>query len=75
MVLAKDLKRIIDEIPDNIPVTLGECYDCDIVGFSISSMEGVAKLKLTEGYGVVTDSFIDGIINALSEERRRHDNH
>ena len=61
MMLAKDLKRIINQIPDNVPVSIGESYDCDIVSFSFDTLEGIAKLNLTEGYGIVTDSFIDSI--------------
>lgn len=67
MILAKDLKRMIDQLPDNVPVSIGDVYDCDIVGYSFDSFDGVAKLKLTEGFGIVTDSFIDGLFNAMKK--------
>ena len=66
--LAKDLKRIINQIPDNVPVSIGESYDCDIVGFSFDTLEGIAKLNLTEGYGIVTDGFIDSLFKKLLTE-------
>ena len=67
MILAKDLKRMIDQLPDNVPVSIGDVYDCDIVGYSFDSFDGIAKLKLTEGFRIVTDSFIDGLFNAMKK--------
>ena len=70
MMLAKDLKRIINQIPDNVPVSIGESYDLDIIGFSFDTIEGIAKLNLTEGYGIVTDSFIDNLFDSLKHGHR-----
>ena len=70
MRLARDLKRMLDQIPDNVPVSIGESYDCDIVGFSFDSSEGIAKLMLTEGFGIVTDSFIDNLFNSMKHGHR-----
>ena len=63
MMLAKDLKELFNKFPDDMPVSLGDAYDCDIVGYSISTEDWRVRLKLTDGYGIVTDEFI----NSLSE--------
>ena len=70
MRLARDLKRMLDEIPDNVPVSIGESYDCDIVSFSFDASEGIAKLMLTEGFGIVTDSFIDNLFDSMKHGHR-----
>lgn len=73
MVLAEDLKRIINQIPDKVPVSLGDSYDCDITGFSFDTSEGVAKLHMTEGFGIVKNEFVDSLFDSIKKayEARR----
>lgn len=67
MILAKDLKRIVNQIPDNAPVCIGESCDCDITGYSFDTSDGIVRLKLTEDYGLVRKSFIDSFFNDLKK--------
>ena len=58
MMLAKDLKRIVNQIPDDMPVTLGGNWDCNIEGLSIQAGDWTADLKISERYCIVLKEFV-----------------
>ena len=62
MMYAKDLKRIVNQLPDDWIVSLGGS-DCNIEGFKYE--DGVADLKLSDGYGIVRNDFIDSMFLSL----------
>lgn len=61
MIIAKDLKRIINAIPDNVAVTIGGNYDCNIESFTYETMTGIADLHLSENYEIIKTDFLDAI--------------
>ena len=69
MMLAKDLKELINRLPDDMPVMLGGTYDCDIVGYHFTTEEWVARLELTKGYSIVRTDFMDRLFEDLKKAR------
>ncbi len=67
MILAKDLKRIIDAIPDDSAVTIDGCYDCNIESFTFDTSTGVTDLHLTEGFGLIKSSFVNALFDELKK--------
>lgn len=73
MMLAKDLKRIVNQIPDDCAVVVGANYNCDITSFTYDTYDNIAELHLTKGYGIVADKFLDdlfGMARMREIERR-----
>ena len=50
MMMAKDLKAIIDQFPDNAVVSLGDNWDCNIEGWSYDTEDGedIFQIVITE---------------------------
>lgn len=67
MMYAKELKRIVNQFPDDWIVSLGGS-DCNIEGFRYK--DGVADLKLSDGYGIVRNDFIDSMFLLLKNASR-----
>ena len=61
----KDLKYILDLVPDNAPVLLSKSNSCTIEEVSYDTLEGIARLKITEGFEVMSSCFIDSLFNSL----------
>lgn len=72
MMLVKDLKRLLDTLPDNAPAVLGGCYGCDIESVSYSTLDGLAHLELTEGYSLTLTDFINGLMGLLPRNGERN---
>ena len=66
--LSQDLKKIINQIPDNLPITIGQS-DCCITGFSFDTADGFVRLRLTDGFGITTDDFIATLFELLKKVR------
>jgi hypothetical protein len=62
---AGDLKRLIDGLPDKMPLIVGGNYDCDIVGLTINTFDGIARLDLTEGYVINKSDFVDYLFSLI----------
>lgn len=61
----KDLKYLLDFVPDDAPVLLSKSDSCTIEEISYDTLEGIARLKITEGFEVMSSSFIDSLFNSL----------
>lgn len=59
-----DLKRLIDPLPDNTPVIIGDNWDCDIVGLTINTFDGIARLELTEGFEIVKSDLVRQLLDS-----------
>lgn len=70
MMMAKNLKAIIDQFPDNAVVSLGDNWDCNIEGWSYDTEDGIVKLKLTDGFTIIAKDFIDGMFSAFENSAR-----
>lgn len=70
MMMAKDLKAIIDQFPDNAVVSLGDNWDCNIEGWSYDTADGIVKLKLTDGFTIIAKDSIDGMFSAFENSAR-----
>ncbi len=60
-----DLKRLIDPLPDRTPLIIGDNWDCDIVGLTINTFDGIARLDLTEGYVINKSDFVDYLFSLI----------
>ncbi len=60
-----DLKRLIDPLPDKTPLIIGDNWDCDIVGLTISTFDGLARLELTEGFEIVKSDFVRQLLDSI----------
>ena len=60
-----DLKRLIDGLPDKMPLIVGGNYDCDIVGLTINTFDGIARLDLTDGYVINKSDFVDYLFSLI----------
>ena len=69
MILMKDLKRMLDILPDNSVVTINGNYNVDIVSvFAETTFDGIrCDLKLTPGYSITKDSVMDAMFGQLKE--------
>ena len=70
----KDLKRMLEGIPDETIVLLGGSYNCDIVGVSVETSPFdylTADLKLTKGWSVQNDKLFDSILKMSNEMYER----
>lgn len=67
MITGKDLKRMLSWIPDNAAVTVNGNPNVDIVEVKGETTPfGIdVELKLTAGFSIVKDSFVDGLYNEL----------
>lgn len=70
MVLAKDLKRMLNVIPDDAPVCIGDSYGCSIASVSYGTFDGIAKLHLTDGFEITTTAFMKGIFEQMKNGHR-----
>lgn len=66
-----DLKRLLDSVPDNALVFLGDT-DVTIESISYSTLDGFAKLGITEGFEIVTDKFVSNLMNDLQSALRQN---
>ena len=67
MILGEDLKRMLSWIPDRAVVTIDGNPNVDIVEVKAENTPfGIdVDLKLTVGFSIVKDSFMDGLYNEL----------
>lgn len=75
MIQAKQLKEIINRIPDDAVITIGGNALCDIIGFSESLTTDqfflIADLKLTEGYCIMDVDFLETMYNIATNKGSR----
>lgn len=65
----KDLKHMLDFVPDNAPIFLSKSNSCTIEGISYDTLDGIARLELTKGFEVMSSCFIDSLFNSLRKGR------
>lgn len=63
MITGKELKYLVNQIPDEAGVVLGDNFGCNIESISYDASEGFFRLHLTKGYGIVTRTFLDAMFN------------
>lgn len=63
MMTGKELKYLVNQIPDEVGVVLGDNFGCNIESISYDASEGFFRLHLTKGYGIVTRAFLDAMFN------------
>lgn len=73
MILGKDLKRMVDIIPDDAYVTLNGHFECSVEGVTVESADPFghihADLKITEGYNITKDSVMDEMFGQLRSRK------
>lgn len=65
----KDLKYLLDFVPDNAPIYLAKSNSCTIEEISYNTLDGIARLELTGGFEIVSSCFIDSLFNSLRKGR------
>lgn len=73
MISGKDLKRMVNIIPDDAYVTLNGHFECSVEEVTVESADpfGVmrASLKLTKGYSITKDSVMDEMFGQLRSRK------
>lgn len=74
MILGKDMKRMVDIIPDDAYVTLEGNFHCSVEGLTIESADPFgrthADLKLTPGFSITKDSVMEEMFGQLRSGRQ-----
>ena len=75
MIRIEELKRMINSIPDGAVVTLNGNPNVDIVSFCVETTPFdylQVDLKLSDGFSIVKDGFVDSLFDDLRRacERR-----
>lgn len=74
MITGKDLKRMVDMIPDDAVVTMNGNYNCCVEGVTVESADPFgwmhADLKLTEGFSITKDSVMEEMFGQLCSGRQ-----
>lgn len=65
-----DLKRLLDCVPDNAPVLLGNT-DVTVESISYGTFDGLARLEITKGFQIVSNTFVEGLFNDLNAAHRQ----
>ena len=63
----KEIRMMLNAIPDDAAVTINDNYNVDIVSVSAETTPfGIkADLKITSGYSITMDSVLDGMMETL----------
>lgn len=67
MMLLKDLRRMLDVLPDNTLVIINGNYDCNIESIKAETdFDGIiCDLRLTDGWSITKDSVLSEMFTAL----------
>lgn len=74
MMRMKDLKWMLNGIPDEAVVTIDGNYNVDIVSISAETMfDGIlCDLKLSQGFSITKDSILDSFMAELKRAYEAH---